>query len=389
MTKQLRPPEALGWRLAQWMLVLVLIVGLPLVGIWSIGGDVGAFLRFPPRPIAPAPSSFTPWIFALYAVAIVLVLAPFIVRVLSANRAMRRSASHAVRPAASTRQALPYWGWWGLGLLLISWVVAWVPIPGLELARRLSFTPLWLGYTVLMSAWVLRRGGRVLLCEQPLRFIALFPASAVFWYLFEYLNQFTGNWIYAGTGVADDQALSWFIRSALPFSTVLPAVLVTRDWLATFPRLYAGLDHFVALPVQNPNRLSVLTLIVASMGLVAVARWPDGFYAVLWLAPALLIVALQGLAGQTHALSSVAQGDWRGPWLAVVAALFCGLCWELWNILSLARWTYHIPHAQVLHLFEMPLLGYAGYLPFGLTCVIAAQWLAGVAPQTRHSRGRA
>jgi hypothetical protein len=40
----------------------------------------------------------------------------------------------------------------------------------------------------------------------------------------------------------------------------------------------------------------------------------------------------------------------------------------MFNFYSLARWQYSIPYVQVLHLFEMPILGYAGYLPFGLEC---------------------
>jgi hypothetical protein len=31
-----------------------------------------------------------------------------------------------------------------------------------------------------------------------------------------------------------------------------------------------------------------------------------------------------------------------------------------------------IPYVQVFHIFEMPLLGYAGYLPFGLKCYCVA-----------------
>ena len=39
-----------------------------------------------------------------------------------------------------------------------------------------------------------------------------------------------------------------------------------------------------------------------------------------------------------------------------------------------AFWVYSIPYVNVHHLFEMPLLGYLGYLPFGVYCY--ATWLA-------------
>jgi len=55
-----------------------------------------------------------------------------------------------------------------------------------------------------------------------------------------------------------------------------------------------------------------------------------------------------------------------------MAALICGLFWELWNWKSLAHWEYAIPFVHRFQLFEMPLLGYAGYIPFGLECVAVA-----------------
>ena len=55
---------------------------------------------------------------------------------------------------------------------------------------------------------------------------------------------------------------------------------------------------------------------------------------------------------------------------AALAALICGFFWEMWNFYSLARWTYSVPLVHRFQIFEMPLLGYAGYLPFGLECAV-------------------
>jgi len=366
--------------LRQTLAVVALMIMAPLLGRLLAGGDPEVYLRFPPRPLEPAPGSFSLPVFTLYAVLIVGTLLPFVVRIIVANR---RTADGA--PAPRTASAgWPRWGSVALVALLIVWVIAWVPIPGLEALRRYSFTPLWLAYIGVISAWIRQRGGRVLLCEQPRRFLALFPASALFWYLFEYLNQFTGNWIYTGTGVAEHDALNWFVRSALPFSTVLPAVLVTRDLFATWPTLSRGLDDFIRISPPRPVATAWAVLVAGGLGLVAIAIRPDTFFSLVWVGPPMLIVAIQAISGERHLFSGVATGQWRDAWLAVLAALFCGLCWELWNVFSLARWTYHIPNAQVLHIFEMPLLGYAGYLPFGLTCVVAAQLLTGTDPRARY-----
>ena len=46
--------------------------------------------------------------------------------------------------------------------------------------------------------------------------------------------------------------------------------------------------------------------------------------------------------------------------------MICGLFWEMWNYHSYPKWVYQVPFVGFLHIFEMPLLGYGGYLPFSL-----------------------
>jgi hypothetical protein len=47
----------------------------------------------------------------------------------------------------------------------------------------------------------------------------------------------------------------------------------------------------------------------------------------------------------------------------------------MWNFFSLAKWQYSIPYVHRFLVFEMPILGFAGYLPFGLECTVAGDVL--------------
>src|SRR5437867_7231250 len=58
------------------------------------------------------------------------------------------------------------------------------------------------------------------------------------------------------------------------------------------------------------------------------------------------------------------RGDWRPIVSLSVGALICGFFWEMWNYYSWPKWIYHTPGAQFLEVFEMPLLGYGGFLSF-------------------------
>jgi len=60
---------------------------------------------------------------------------------------------------------------------------------------------------------------------------------------------------------------------------------------------------------------------------------------------------------------------------SALAAIICGFFWEMWNFYSFAKWEYKIPFVDVFHIFEMPVLGYAGYIPFGLLCSAVVQVL--------------
>jgi hypothetical protein len=51
--------------------------------------------------------------------------------------------------------------------------------------------------------------------------------------------------------------------------------------------------------------------------------------------------------------------------------------WEMWNYLSFPKWVYHVPWGNWFHIFEMPMLGYGGYLPFALELFALYNLLAG------------
>jgi hypothetical protein len=47
----------------------------------------------------------------------------------------------------------------------------------------------------------------------------------------------------------------------------------------------------------------------------------------------------------------------------------------MWNSRALPKWEYDISYAEWLRIFEMPLLGYGGYLSFGLETYAVAMLL--------------
>jgi len=339
-----------------------LVWAAPLAGLLATGQPVDAFVAFPPRTREVVHAPFSWVAFTLYAL-------PFVAAIALTAFALARRRFVMGWPR---RAWFPWWGWCGALLAALSWFFAWRADVLAPEWRRHVFTPLWLGYILVMNGLAWRRLGRSPLTHATGWFLLLFPVSAAFWWLFEHLNAFVGNWHYNGVAMNDDW--QYFLQATLPFSTVLPAVASTWCWLRSYPRLETiGLP-----PLAGDRSFAWIALALGVLSLCAVGVQPEPMFAALWLAPLLLLAGLQRLVTGESFFAPLARGDWRALLHPALAALVCGMFWELWNWGALAKWTYSVPYVQRFQLFEMPLLGYAGYLPFGLECALVMDLLARV-----------
>ena len=354
----------------RWSVAALMLVGLPLLGILAAGNDPGPYLEIPPTTRYVRHAGFSWFWFAFFATANLLLIGGLV----HAVRCGRANTSKTVgEPVPAS--VFPWWGWAGLALCLIFWLLAWQRFTWFRLFQRHTFQPLWTGFILFIGALTVKRSGSCLMLRRPLRFLLLFPASAGFWWFFEYLNRFVQNWYY--TGVEGMGPGKYGCFSSLAFATVLPAVISMIDLLLTVPSLAEGLAH--CHPMRLPSCLWIprIILTVSAMGLALIGIFPDQLFALLWVSPLFIILSLQALNGQRTLLYPLRRGDWRPLVVPALAALICGFFWELWNYYSLARWTYAIPFVQRFHLFEMPIVGYGGYLPFGLECLVVGMIVNG------------
>jgi len=341
----------------------VLVIGLPLLGAAWYGMPVGTFLEFPPRSLYVDHWPFLWPAFVLLAAVIAVPVALAALVLLVTWWRHRRAPAPARRP-------FPAWGWWGLAAGLVLWAIAWTRLPWLAWFQPHTFTPLWLAYIVVVNALTWRRTGRCLLTHRRDYLLALFPLSAAFWWYFEFLNRFVQNWFYREAW--HYSALGYFLAASIAFGTVLPAVMSTAEWFGSLAWFDRGFAAGWRIRPCWPRLWAALVLAGAACCLFAIGIQPNLLYPFLWGAPLLALIALQALAGRPHFLSPLAKGDWRPLFAAALAALVCGFWWEMWNSQSLAKWFYRVPLVHAFQLFEMPVLGYAGYLPFGWECAAVA-----------------
>ena len=250
----------------------------------------------------------------------------------------------------------PVHGWIGLALIALFWTLNW-SLSGLR--THWGFFPLWLGYALTMDALVFHRKGHSLLTRNPAAYAGLFFVSAPAWWLFELINLRTQNWFYLGEEAFT--TLEYAILSTVSFSTVMPAVFGTAELVGTLKPL----RRIGPGPAVKPTPAVLRRIFIAGfLMLLFVICWPDLFFPLVWTALACLIEPLNVRLGNRSLLDDLARGDWRPVVALSGGCLICGFFWEMWNFSSYPKWIYRIPFADWLHLFEMPLAGYLGYLPF-------------------------
>lgn len=337
-----------------------MLIGLPLAGCFLAGQPIRQYLEFPPQTRYVAHAPFSVLAFLLYALFTLLIVGLFVTAGLS-KPTMKTS------PSLPSKRSFPWWGWLAMFCCALCWVLAWTRFPWFAALQPHTFFPLWLSFIIVTNAMCYFRSGTCMLTDKPVYFYRLFISSAVFWWFFEYLNRFVQNWHYSGS---EYSPLAYFFLATFSFSTVLPAVLSMQDLLRTFPSLENRFSQMKPMPLKYPTVFALLCLLLASAGLSGIGVLPDLLFPLLWVSPLLIITSLQQMFGKPTIFDSWTTGDWRRPVSAAMAALACGFLWEMWNFYSLARWTYSVPLVHRFQIFEMPLLGYAGYLPFGLECAV-------------------
>jgi len=250
------------------------------------------------------------------------------------------------------RYFLPYRGLLGLILIGIAWPLS-------QQTSQNLFFPLWLGFIFLMDGVVLRRTGTSLMVRSPKVMLLMFALP--YWWVFEGINGITQNWVYVAT--ESDRGLISYVEATLSYSTVIPAIFEVSELIGSlgFVKKFSKLRALILSKKQV-----VFTIIFGVVSLVAMLIWPTYLFPLTWLSFFFIFDPLNHLAGRPSIISQVSRGDYRVVIAFALGALVCGFFWEMWNRDASVAWEYSIGYLDFARIFEMPLLGYAGYLPFGL-----------------------
>jgi hypothetical protein len=187
------------------------------------------------------------------------------------------------------------------------------------------------------------------------------------------INWRLNNWQYVGKELFSP--LEYAFWATLSFSTVIPAVFGSAELFGSFKfvqTLKRGL-------IIHKDKSTVLMFFLSGWIMFALMMiWPQHFFPFVWISLYFILEPVNIWLGNRNLAHWTKDGDWRpviALWLGVLLTAFF---WEMWNFQSYPKWIYTVPWGQFLHIFEMPLLGYGGYLPFALELFAVYHFITGI-----------
>ncbi|MFH1586013.1 MAG: hypothetical protein ABIB79_04555 [archaeon] len=220
------------------------------------------------------------------------------------------------------------------------------------------FPIIWLGYILVIDALVYLLKGRSLINNKFYHFLGLLVLSAIFWEIFEFFNIFVQNWTYINTGGLG--ASKPFFR-VLSFATVLPALFETTELIRAF-KLF---DKVKIKKKYNFSKGFLYSMIVLGIICFFLPIFLPGLtFPLIWLSFYLILDPINYLNHQPSIIGHIRERKLKVPLSLLLAGILLGFLWEFWNNQAIIKWTYDIPLVGFFKVFEMPILGYLGYLPF-------------------------
>jgi hypothetical protein len=216
----------------------------------------------------------------------------------------------------------------------------------------------WWSYIAFVDAGLALKSGRFRVLNRNLPF--LITLSSAFWCISELINLHIQNWYYINI---PGHGLIRFIGYLVAYGTVIPGIYITKEALAS---LLGGLR-------VRPLRVHRYAAYCMGLGLVSfvlLLLFPSHLFFLAWVFPVLLLDGYGYATGRWCFTRDLEHGSVANLVSSLLAGLVCGFLWETWNYWAISKWVYTVPYFEDIKLFEMPILGYGGFLLFALETVL-------------------
>jgi hypothetical protein len=261
----------------------------------------------------------------------------------------------------------------GLGAMVLAIILLVLDVPFM---KTWFYICAWWPLIIFLDGLNVRISGSSPLSESPRNFVFMAFISIPVWLVFELFNLRLQNWSYHN--LPPELPLRW-LGYCLAFASVIPALLELSRLFQT--ALKGKSISFVRLKT-TPAFLNGYMLL-SFLFLFLSALLPKLFFPLVWLG---FIFLLEPVNYRLKIESLLADAEKRHgnrivSWL--LSGFTAGLLWESLNYWAGSHWEYTIPYLNFGKIFQMPVFGYGGFLPFAIEIFAMSTLLEFISKKTK------
>jgi len=216
----------------------------------------------------------------------------------------------------------------------------------------------WWSFILIVDSLNFRKTKTSLLSQSFKDFLFKAFISVFVWLLFELFNLRLRNWTYHSLPL---NFVERWLGFFMAFASVIPAM---QEISLFFERILSR--KFLRFQIKVPPAFHKWSMFLGVISIFLALSWPRIFLPLVWLCFIFFLEPLNYRLKNRTFLEDLERGEWRrlSSWL--MTGLITGFLWEIWNFWAGAHWQYSLPYLNFWKVFEMPVLGYLGFLPFAL-----------------------
>ncbi len=244
----------------------------------------------------------------------------------------------------------------GLGAMLLAIILLVFDVPFM---KTWFYICAWWPLIIVLDSLNFRISGSSPLSDSPKKFVFAAFISIPVWLVFELFNLRLQNWSYHT--LPPELPLRW-LGYCLAFASVIPALL---ELAALFQSALKNKTISFFRLKTTPGFLNGYMLLGFLLLALSVLS-PNLFFPLVWLGFIFLLEPVNYRLKIDSLLADAEKhcGNRILSWL--LAGLVAGVLWESLNYWAGSHWEYTIPYLNFGKIFQMPVFGFGGFLPFAI-----------------------
>jgi hypothetical protein len=217
----------------------------------------------------------------------------------------------------------------------------------------------WWSFILVMDSLNFRRSKASPLSDSVKNFLFSAFISVLVWLIFELFNLRVKNWTYHDL---PPNILERWLGYFVAYASVIPAM----NEISLFAQSFLSKKRLGLFRIKGTPALLKSWFFSGIASIILVLAWPRLFFPFIWLCFIFMLEPLNFWLKNETLLKDLKKRDWSRFWSWLLAGLVAGFLWEFWNFWAGSHWEYSIPYLNFWRVFQMPVFGYTGFLPFAL-----------------------